>query len=80
MLLRNRLLESGSPGVVLSTDELFPLTDAEGTEVPSYQAYLCLAWFRESGLVEQEGRQGYRLKDVAGLADDFDDLWQRLPE
>ncbi len=46
-------------GKVFTTDDIFPLTNADGTDIPSYQAYLCLAWFRFEGLVVQDGRQGY---------------------
>lgn len=46
-------------GEVFTSDDIFPVTNSDGTDVPSYQAYLCLAWFRFEGLVVQDGRQGY---------------------
>ena len=39
-----------------------------GTEIPTYQAYLCLAWLRGAALIEQHGRQGYSVPAAAQLA------------
>lgn len=46
-------------GEVFTSDDIFPVMNTDGADVPSYQAYLCLAWFRFEGLVVQDGRQGY---------------------
>ena len=78
--LVERLLETGGKGALFSTDELFPLSGADGVdEIPSYQAYLCLAWFRSENLVCPEGRQGYRLADPSSLAQAAGECWERLP-
>ena len=42
-----------------TTEDLMPLSDADGREVPSYQSYLCLAFLRHAGLVGRGGRSKY---------------------
>ena len=79
--LADRLVEVAATEDLFSSEQLFPLADQSGqSEIPSYQAYLCLAWFRDQNLVEQVGRQGYRLTDCAGLKDVVDQCWQNLPK
>ena len=69
----------GSTGLI-STEELFPLTDpVDGNEVPSYQAYLCLAWLREEGLIEKRGRQGYAVASTDDMMPLVQMRWERLP-
>ena len=77
-LLRDRLDQVGASGDLFTTDDLFPLETSEDSEVPSYQAYLCLAWFRELGLVEQVGRQGYRLDTTVDLRESVEKGWAQL--
>lgn len=48
-------------GELFTMDAVLPLSDDGGSEIPSYQAYLCLAWLKMEGLVFQEGRKGYSL-------------------
>jgi hypothetical protein len=40
-------------------DDVFPLKDHGGDEIPSYQAYLVLAWLRSIGAVQKASRGGY---------------------
>lgn len=40
-------------------DKVLPVKDAEGGDVPSYQAYIVLAWLRHEGIVERNGNDGY---------------------
>ncbi len=42
-----------------SMDALTPVRDEDGTEVPSYQVYLVVAWLRACKAVEKVGRGGY---------------------
>ncbi len=42
-----------------SMDQLMPVDDGNGAEVPSYQVYLIVAWLRALGAVRREGRGGY---------------------
>ena len=61
-------------------EENLPLKDpADGTEIPTYQVYLCLAWLRQAKLVEQHGRQGYSLPDSAHLDALAGKLFEQLP-
>lgn len=62
----------------VTTEEIFPLSELDGTEIPSYQSYLCLAWMRHVGLVVQEGRQGYRVPEPSSLLSDASDKWKAL--
>ena len=55
-------------GSLVTFDDFTPLTDKDGNEVPNYQVYLALAWFRDAGLVDQEGRNGYKV-DGSRLTD-----------
>ena len=76
------LRRCGEKGRRFTMEDALPVTDPEdGTEVPIYQAYLCLAWLRKEGLVEQHGRQGYSLPAAAHLdalaAKRFDELTPR---
>jgi hypothetical protein len=74
----SRLAELESPEKVLTSDEIFPIKLDDGSEVPSYQAYLCLAWLRHAGLAEQIGRQGYRFRNPIQLRSDVDQCWETL--
>jgi hypothetical protein len=66
-------------GSLLVAHELMPLADpSDGTEVPDYQVYVCLAWLRQEGLVEQEGRQGYLVSNPASLEKRADDKWKSM--
>ena len=71
----------GSNRQLFTTDDFMPVADPdESTQVPGYQTYLCLAWLRHEGLVEQHGRQGYSLPNVADLDHAVEAAWNRLPE
>ncbi|MGE3180111.1 MAG: hypothetical protein AB7N71_00645 [Phycisphaerae bacterium] len=68
------------PGRTFVIEELIPVHDVSGDEIPSYQVYLTLAWLRQAGVVEKKGRDGYtRVVDpLDGSV--FDELWEELPE
>lgn len=67
-------------GKSFAIDELLPVHDAAGEELPSYQVYLSLAWLRQEGTVQKKGRDGYvRVVDpLDGSV--FDTLWDQIPE
>lgn len=67
-------------GKMFTVDELWPVYDAAGQELPSYQVYLTLAWLRHAGALEKKGRDGYvRVTDpLDGSV--FDTLWAQAPE
>lgn len=72
------ILEAGRAGRIVSTEKLLPIV-ADGTEVPNYQAYVCLGFLRDAHLVEQHGRQGYSVPNLSGLAAAVEAAWQGLP-
>jgi len=60
-------------------DDVLPLKDPiAGSEVPAYQAYLCLAWLRSVGIVTQHGRQGYSLPGRNGIDARVEERWRQL--
>jgi hypothetical protein len=61
------------------SDDLFPLAAVDGTEIPSYQAYLSLAWLKHEELVLQNGRQGYHVPQGTDLLSAADERWNALP-
>lgn len=67
------------PKAVFTMDQILPVSDAGGAEVPSYQAYLALAWLRSLGLVQRKGKEGYAL--VNGALDDsrLQRFWNAVP-
>ncbi len=79
-VLAQALIRAGRNGRRFSTDEILPLKQSPGDgEVPSYQAYLALAWFRVESLVTQHGRQGYSLPKGIDLTDEAERRWGKLP-
>jgi hypothetical protein len=77
-LLVARLLELSPGGESVTTDVLFPLVEPNGGEVPSYQAYLCLAWMRHLKVVAQDGRSGYHVLDAMNLRATVAEGWKAL--
>lgn len=72
--------EKGTDGRVFSTDEFLPLRDpTDGTEIPSYQAYVCISLLKDAGLLEQHGRQGYSISQGANFSDAVEAAWKNLP-
>lgn len=60
---------------VFAMDDLLPVTDEQGKEVPSYQAYLALAWLRSVGAIERRGKEGYVVADGALENRNVERLW-----
>lgn len=77
--LVDRLAVSGRKARVFTLEELLPLTAEDGIEVPTYQAYLCLAWLRSKDIVLQHGRRGYSILSEATLSRDVKAALQDLP-
>lgn len=77
--LVERVKQAGATGHRFTTEELMPLQDQSGAELPSYQAYLCLAWLVAAGLLERHGRQGYTIPKAEDLDRDLDAAWSALP-
>ena len=45
---------------IFKMDDLIPIQLNDGSDVPSYQAYLVLAWLRSLGLILKQGKDGYQ--------------------
>lgn len=64
----------------LKMDDLIPLDDKSGQEIPSYQTYLVIAWLRDIGVVEKQGNDGYHFADMERTRLDLESLWQQTTE
>lgn len=74
------MASKGADGRVFSTDDLLPIHDDDGAEVPAYQAYAGLALFKQVGLIEQHGRQGYSIPRLPELSGAVEAVLRSLPE
>jgi hypothetical protein len=63
-----------------SMDALLPIVNEQGEEVPSYQAYLALAWLRSWGGVRRESRGDYSVHPERLLGSEVTAQWRALPE
>jgi hypothetical protein len=79
-LLIAAISKMGSNGRRFSMDKVLPLADlTEGSRVPDYQVYLCLAWLKTLGFLTQHGRQGYSLTTRAPIEPLIETHWAALP-
>ncbi len=76
-LLANQILAAVDETGAFTTENLFPLVDA-GEEIPAYQGYLCLAWFKDIGIVAADGRSGYRLGQHFHAPEQIWEHWSNL--
>jgi hypothetical protein len=79
MQLISKLAVVGAGGAIFAAENVIPLESEEGSPIPNYQAYLCLAWLRREGLVEAHGRQGYTFSE-ANLASAVTSKWNGLDQ
>jgi hypothetical protein len=80
-LLVGSQAKAGLGGRRFTTDDVFPLHDpSDKADVPTYQAYVTLAWLRSEDLVVPHGRQGYSLPTGAELAAQWQERWNRLAQ
>lgn len=75
-----KITEKASDGEIVSMDQLLPLNESDGSEAPSYQAYVGLALLKHAGLVDQHGRQGYSLPRPAEFKHAVEAVWRSLPK
>jgi hypothetical protein len=73
---------AGAKGKLFNGDALLPLKDpGEGSMLPSYQAYVALAWLKHLGIVEQHGhRGGYTAATGKETDNTIATAWPELPE
>jgi hypothetical protein len=79
-LLVAAIARQAQDGGLFTSEDIFPLKDPQGGEVPSYQAYAALAWLRQAGLVQAHGRRGYTVKDHGRLPELLTAAWESLSE
>jgi len=72
------LATHASEGEVFAMENLLPVQDEEGQEIPDYQAYLTLAWLRHAGVVRKKGRDGYVLRSGSSIVERIHELWGDL--
>ena len=64
---------------LITMESVLPLQLNGQGEVPAYQSYLCLAWLRSIGVVEQHGRRGYSALDAVAANELIENAWFKLP-
>lgn len=74
------LAELGKDGRVFSTDQVLPIRDSDAGEIPNYQAYVCIAWLKQTGLIDQHGRQGYSVPRLEEFQNAVESIWRTLPK
>lgn len=70
---------SRRPKTVFTMDQVLPLNDNAGHEIPSYQAYMALAWLRSIGVVERRGKEGYVVANGSLESSKLERLWNAIP-
>lgn len=79
--LARAAVEVGKDGRIFQINALLPLIDPkEGSEIPDYQVYLVIAWWRNAALLDQHGRQGYSIPKAGQLLQSVESAWIKLPE
>jgi hypothetical protein len=78
-VLGGAMARVGADGRVFSTDDFLPIRDADGSEIPSYQAYVGIALLKQAGLIDQHGRQGYSIPRLAEFPDSIEAVLKKLP-
>jgi len=80
VVLLDAIRERKGEGAVFETPDILPLPGPHrGKEVPSYQAYLALAWLRQEGIIIKHGRNSYILTPNTATPERIDELWKALP-
>lgn len=74
------LEERVRPGTAFKMEHFIPFRVGKGEELPTYQTYLALAWFRSLGIVEEIGKLGYRFDEGALDKRKIQSYWAKLPK
>jgi hypothetical protein len=81
LVVSRALQKAGQQSDRFGMERILPIRDPENdADVPSYQAYLSLAWIRKEKLIVQHGRQGYSLRPEINLTDAVEERWKLLRE
>lgn len=79
VFLVTNALSSKRPKSVFTMDQVLPLNDNVGHEIPSYQAYLALAWLRSIGAVQRRGKDGYAVANGSLDPSNVQRSWNAIP-
>jgi hypothetical protein len=80
LLVSQALQHAGQRAQRVVMEQVLPIRDPQTeTDVPTYQAYLSLAWLRKEKLIVQHGRQGYTLASETPLEATLEARWANLP-
>lgn len=79
-VLAKSMAEKATDGRVFATEQFLPVRDSQNSEVPNYQAYVGISLFKQAGLIDQHGRQGYSIPRLADFKDAVEAVWKKLPE
>jgi hypothetical protein len=77
-LLARVVADAGKDGRIFQLGGLMPLADSAGNEIPDYQVYVVIAWWRSIGLLDQHGRQGYSIPNSNQLLQAVESAWTKL--
>lgn len=81
LVLARTVAEAGKDGRIVQIKALLPLRDStDGSEIPDYQVYLVIAWWRSTGLLDQHGRQGYSIPKASQFYQAVESAWAKLIE
>lgn len=81
LVLARAATEAGKDGRIFQINALLPLSNPkDGSEIPDYQVYLVIAWWRTAGLLDQHGRQGYSIPNANQLSQAVESAWTKLAE
>lgn len=75
----NAIVSKRKAKSIFTMDQVLPITDPAGKEIPSYQAYLALAWLRSVGVVQRRGKDGYALVNPPLETSKLQQLWSATP-
>lgn len=79
-LVANAIAPKARRKGVFTMGRVLPLTDDAGNKMPSYQAYVALAWLRSIGTVRRLGKEGYMLVNGALDMSALQRSWDAIPE
>ena len=65
---------------VFRPEDLIPTKLSDGTDVPSYQVYLVLAWLRSLDVVQRQGNDGYKVLRKQLPSVDMKKYWEMTQE
>ncbi len=78
-LVADALARATANSRMVTSEGFFPLEDpGDAADVPTYQAYVALAWLVHEGLAEKHGRQGYTCLDSGALVSNAEERWGSL--